>query len=60
MFLNLIKRVQPLSLAYLNVHKYKEYVEILYQSSIASIFLCKRYVSGNVKDGVTKFNEFWY
>ena len=31
----------------------KEYVKILFQG-IASIILCKRYVSGNVKDGVTK------
>ena len=31
----------------------KEYVKILFQG-IASIILCKRYVSGNVKDGVAK------
>ena len=31
----------------------KEYVKNLFQG-IASIILCKRYVSGNVKGGVTK------
>ena len=31
----------------------KQYVKNLFHG-IASIILCKRYVSGNVKDGVTK------
>ena len=40
----------------------KEYVIKLFHG-IAFIILCKRYVSGNVKGGVTKkakFNEFWH
>ena len=49
-----LKKVQPLSLAYLNTLNIKMiYVKNLFQG-IASIIFWKQYVSGNVKYGVTK------
>ena len=52
-FLNLNKR-PTFKLGIPKCHKYKIiYVKILFQG-IASILLCKQYVSGNVKYGVTK------
>ena len=51
-FLNLNKS-PTLSLAYLNVLKYKKDMKNLFHR-IARIILCKHYASCNIKDGVTK------